>query len=290
MAVSQGFSNMPNHSKAVSVGVLSRLDRWMQLHPGHPRVVPFVVYCVFLSLSIYLVQPHALSLWPVVCLLQSALVLGLLWRYRKLMPELTLSFHWLAVPVGVAVAAMWVAVGLAVVRVFPATAPDGEHYFEQMSPLLRYTSLALDLLGIAIVVPLLEEPFVRSFVLRGLQKLRPTMLAAAQFGSVIPLIDRRVQRSSLGRRAERHGPIFAEQFKATPLGKLSFFGVFASTLVFTLYHVQRDWPAAIVCGIAYCLLLAATRHKGLGPLIWTHGITNAALFAYCAWTGDWQFL
>lgn len=217
MAGAQGFSNIADESKTVSVGMLSRLDSWMQLHPGHPRVVPFVVYCLFLSLSIYLVQPHALPLWPVVCLLQSTLVLWLLWRYRKLMPELTLSFHWLTVPVGMAVAAMWVVLGLLMVRAFPAVAPDGEHYFEQMSPLLRYTSLALDLVGIAIVVPLLEEPFVRSFVLRALHKLRPTMLAVAQIGSELPLIDKWVQRSSLGREAQQHGAIFAEQFNATPL-------------------------------------------------------------------------
>ena len=177
------------------------------------------------------------------------------------------------------------------VRTFPQQyAAEGTHHFTAMSPPWRYVSLTLELIGIAVVVPLLEEPFVRSFVLRALHRARPTALAAVQIAQDLPFVGSWLKRTSLGREADRAGRVLAEQFDATGLGKLSIFGVTVSTAVFVLYHVQRDWPAAIVCALAYCFLLAATRHKGLGPVIWAHGITNAVLFAYCLWTDDWQFL
>jgi hypothetical protein len=74
--------------------------------------------------------------------------------------------------------------------------------------------------------------------------------------------------------------------------------VAASTAVFMLVHGLRDWPAVIVCGITYCLLVGYTnnsrRRLGLGPVIWAHGITNGALWAYTVYMhlnqgGDWRF-
>ena len=263
----------------------------MGQHPAHPRAAPFLTYCVFLGLIGYLVQPHAPSLWPLVYVLQNAAVLWLLWRYRLLMPELTLRFHWLALLVGAAVAAMWVAVGLWMVHAFPEQfAADEAQALARQSLPLRHLSLALELLGISIVVPLLEEPFVRSFVLRALNRFRPTAVAVVQIAQELPLVGNWLRRTTLGREAEGREHILTDQFDATPLGALTVFGVTVSTLIFTLYHGPRDWPAAIVCGVAYCLLLAATRKRGLGPLIWAHGITNALLFGYSAWTSDWQFL
>jgi hypothetical protein len=32
------------------------------------------------------------------------------------------------------------------------------------------------------------------------------------------------------------------------------------------------------------------RQMGLGPVIWAHGLTNAALWGYTLYTGDWRFL
>ena len=96
--------------------------------------------------------------------------------------------------------------------------------------------------------------------------------------------------SSIAHRAGRHAHPLGDMFHRTPLGALSLFGVIVSTGVFMSYHVARDWPAAALCGVAYCLLLAATRQRGLGPVIWAHGITNALLWGYSVKTGDWQFL
>jgi len=262
----------------------------MAEHPWHPRVVPFLVYGLFLAV-IDFALPHAPASYPLLYTIQCGLVLWLLWRYRKLMPELTLSFHWLALPVGVAVFVTWVEIGKAMVGMFPARFTATQpHVVEQMDPLLRYMSMALRLIGMSVVVPLLEEPFVRSMVLRSMHRLRPTMIAAVQFIADLPLIGDWFMHTKLARRADHHPRVMGDMFDRTPLGKLSVFGVFISTIIFTSYHLPRDWPAAVVCGIAYCLLLAATRHKGLGPVVWAHGITNALLWAYTLQTGDWQFL
>jgi membrane protease YdiL (CAAX protease family) len=262
----------------------------MAEHPWHPRAAPFLVYILFLA-AIDFVLPHAPAVYPLLYAAQCGLVLWLIWRYRKLMPELTLSFDWLALVTGVAVFVAWVVIGKAMVAMFPehfaATEP---HAIEQMDPVLRHTSMGLQLIGMSVIVPLLEEPFVRSMVLRSMHRLRPTAIAAVQLLADLPLIGDWFMHTDLAQRADKHPRVMGDMFDRTPLGKLSVFGVFMSTLIFTSYHLPRDWPAAVVCGIAYCLLLAATSRKGLGPVIWAHGITNALLWAYTLRTGDWQFL
>jgi len=269
---------------------LAWLDAWMAQHPWHPRIVPFLVYGAFLAL-IDLVRPHLLPAYPLLYVVQCSVVLWLILRYRHLMPELTLSFHWLSLPVAAAVAWAWVQMGCWMIDHFPDRyAADGLHYFEKMDPAVRGVSTALRLIGMSVIVPMLEEPFVRSLVLRSMHRFRTTLIAAVQFILDLPVIGDMLMHTQIAARADRHARVLGNQFDATPLGKLSFFGVFISTLIFVSYHAQRDWPAAVLCGVAYCLLLAATRRKGLGPVIWAHGLTNAFLWTHALYTGDWQFL
>ena len=54
--------------------------------------------------------------------------------------------------------------------------------------------------------------------------------------------------------------------------------------------VFEPFVEPVVCGVAYCLLLMVTRKKGLGPVIWAHGITNALLWVYTIQTDVWRFL
>jgi hypothetical protein len=99
----------------------------------------------------------------------------------------------------------------------------------------------------------------------------------------------------LAERANRHEPVFGREFAQTPLGALTPFAVAASTFVFMIHHALPDWPGAVLCGVAYCLLLAATARHGLGPVVWAHGLTNALLWIYTITLhlqghGDWQLL
>lgn len=292
--------------KATPTSAGNRFDAWMASNPWHPRLLPYAVYVLLLSVLVFPATDFEPALYPVVYGLQCGVVAWLLWRYRRLTPEVTLRFHWLALPVGVGVFVAWVGLGWAMAgewspRVtalwrgelagpLAAAADDEPHAFQQMSPSVQALSLGMRLLGMSILVAVFEELFIRSLLLRGLHSGRQTLLGVAQMLEDVPLLGDRLMQTKLGDEAHAAQHVFTRQFEQTPLGRLSVFGVAASTVLFMLGHLPRDWPGTIVCGIAYCLLLAATARKGLGPVIWAHGITNALLWGYTLASGDWQFL
>lgn len=303
-------------------GALAKLDDFMRASVWHPRVVPFFVYILML-LVLGVVGERWLWAWPVIYTLQCGIVAWLLWRYRGLLPELTLRFHWLALLTGVGLAAAWVALGEAsmvvggwvqgvpyagagVAWAMPSLLPltpeaRAEHLLVDMgrsSPTLMWVSLGVKLLGMSLVVPLFEELFVRSAVLRALLSPRRAGLGAVQFLLDMPVVGDALANTRVGQRALNAEPAFAHQFRLTPLGKLSVFGVIASTVVFAASHAPRDWMGCFACGFVWCWLLwytnrsAAWRDRplGLGPICWSHGITNAVLWGYTLWANDWTYL
>ena len=310
--------------------LLGRLDAAMADHPWYPRFLPFIVYLFFLAAGQSLTGAVPVA-YPFVYTLQCAVVIWLLWRYRRLLPELTLSFHWLALPVGVGVFVAWVWLGMVIEErdqlasaglgafteslyhwtLHPdagsgmrqddgvafsfvnETARDDSIFLklglDENKP-VAWIAFTLRLLGMSLVVPLFEELFIRSLMLRGLHRAKESRIGMIQVLQDFPGIGDRIMLTKMAARANEHPPMFEKQFRETPLGQLSVFGVFASTMVFTLSHAPRDYAGCVVCGIAYCLLLWATRHKGLGPVCWAHGITNALIWIYTLHTGDWRFL
>ena len=283
-----------------SASALGRLDAWMARHPWHPRVVPFLVYCVFLVLTGLALERLPVA-YPLIYSVQCGLVLALLWRYRRLLPELTLRFHWLALPVGAGVAAAWIALGLWMVELFPHAFADlAQADFrdpDRMGPSVGWIALGLRLVGMSVVVPMFEELFVRSLLLRSLARSDRTFTGLVQVAQDIPVLGEWIMKTRVGIRADRQPPVFGREFETNPLGRITVFGVAASTLVFASYHHPRDFMGILVCGVAYCLLVSATNRRqpgrpdhGLGPVIWAHGITNALLWVYTLGTGDWQFL
>lgn len=290
---SSGQSDQATGADSASGGLLGQLDQWMAQNPWHPRFVPYLVYVGLLM------PATALYDWvPATYLLtytfQCGIVAWLLWRYRKQLPELTLRFHWMAVPVGVAVAWVWIRLGLWMVDRFPEQFSDqrtNSNLFQEIGVPLGWAAFSMRLVGMSVLVPLFEELFVRSLLLRGFSSFKATSAGCMQVVLDIPVIGEWLMGTRVGDWAEGFEPVrFGEQFQRTALGVLTLFGVMASTLLFTVGHGTRDWPAAVVCGVAYCLLLAATRGKGLGPVCWAHGITNFLLWVYTLQTNDWQFL
>ncbi|MCC6680302.1 MAG: CPBP family intramembrane metalloprotease [Phycisphaeraceae bacterium] len=317
--------------------LLSRLDQQVATHVWYPRLLPFFLYVSFLALmgldglfarladmtakltplsgalaGLAEAWRHPL-VYPLLYVTQCTLVLWLLWRYRKLTPELKLSFHWLALPVGVFVTVAWVVLGWWMAGEFSqrwAALMDGQllgplsgqvdeadfRLPQNMGHTVGWTALILRLAGMSIVVPMFEEMFIRSLMLRGLSEWRKTWIGVQQLFCDLPGVGEWFIHTRAGERASRHPPVFSPMFVETPLGKLTVFGVCASTLVFMFSHVFRDWPGVWACGIAYCLLLGYTtrngkdQSRGLGPVIWAHGITNALLWVYTVYSGDWQFL
>lgn len=296
----------------------------MRLNPWHPRFVPFAVYGAFL-LPIGVVREQAAWTYPILYVVQCLTVGWLLWRYRRLMPEITLRFHWLAIPTAVLVFFAWIWLGLfssqfdrVMLQEGPATFTGNlirwiadpcsisgyqavkdvpKSFFDELG-VLAWPTLVLRLIGMSLLVPVFEELFDRSLILRSLHRLRPTAIGLLQAIQDLPVIGEWIAEWSYSHRAQRHGPIFAGEFERNELGRLSVVGVFFSTLVFMLSHGQRDWLGAVFCGLAFCFLLAWTnraslpvdKRLGLGPIIWAHGLTNALLWGYTLWTNDWQFL
>lgn len=257
------------------------------MHPWHPRVAPWGIYLVFLAVIVAARDLSPLT-YPFLYTAQCVIVLWLLWRYRRLTPELTLRFHWLSLVAGLGVAWLWIVMGDWMVMMFPARFGDvGTRPFfaeDQMGPAMGWVAMSLRLLGMSLVVPIFEELFNRSLLLRSLQRMRRTGTGLVQLALDFPLLGDWLRETKLGERADESAPVFGAEFESTPLGRLSVFGVLATTIVFMSVHVLRDWPACFLCGVVYCLVLNATRRRGLGPVIWTHGITNAALWVYTVWT------
>ena len=329
-----------NHSPAQNDSPLAKLDAWMASSPWHPRIVPFFVYILGLALGAMVILGALPVVLPFLYTLQVGGVVFLLVRYRKLLPEMTLRFHWLAVPTGIGLLFAWVYLGYFtnwlsvqsqgtpvlgdVMGYLVPTTPAGSgvdgaerHPIvigrESFGELWYWATMILRLLGMSLVVPLFEELFIRSAVLRCTRTWAKTRDGIIQVLSDLPLIGEPIANSPAGRRANALGPQFTEQLVNTPVGMITAFSVVASTFVFMLSHQRRDWLGCIACGIVWCGVLWYTNRPrprkfnedgtaetwdtlpeggrtGLGPISWSHGITNAALWAWTLQTGDWQFL
>ncbi len=316
--------------------------------PWHARVAPFFVYIVLLTVLMFLPQAAAV-LKPLIYTAQCGVVVWLLWRYRKLTPELTASFHWLAVPTGAGLLVAWVVLGyamggelghrwalltggdwIAACGPYPydtlgqepnrfgptlnAELQPEPHELQALTaehPLIGWLGMGLRLLGMSLVVPFFEELFIRSGMLRGLQKPGATFRGLAQFATDLPVIGEPLERSAWGQRLAAAPPALGRQLRETPVGAATLFAIVASTLVFMLSHGMRDWPGCIACGVVWCGLVWWTNRPrknrgetwasvtaqsggrgryGLGPVIWSHGITNALLWGYTVAFNDWRFL
>ena len=302
---------------------MAKIDAWMAANPWHPRLAPFGVYIVFLALigldglfeklaeitganglfvSLAEAWRHPAT-YIVIYTFQCSLVVAMLWRYRRLTPELNLRFHWTVIPSAVGLTAAWVALGYGYNLVFDGVArPEADpHMFEKMrdqSEPLMQLGLWLRLLGMSLVVPLFEELFVRSGCLRGMHSARETGLGIAQVLCDMPVIGDWLMNTGLGHRAMDEQPMFTHQLETTALGNVSLFAVFASTVVFMVSHVPRDWMGCVACGVVWCWMVWHTNRAslpeekklGLGPVVWSHGLTNALLWGFTLWSGDWQFL
>lgn len=221
---------------------------------------------------------------------QCALAVWVVWHHRKLLPEMTLTFDWLVVPVGIFGAWAWIKLGLLVAGTWPGAFGHGGHTaFDGMSAGVRWLSLSLRLAGMCVVVPIVEELFFRSLVLRSCTRAGATMAGMWRWIRDVFLGGRP------GEDDESEETPFERSFRQTALGRLGVFSVAFMIVIWAVTcHFPRDWPGTVACGLLYCVVLWATnaspRPCGLGPVIWAHGITNGALWVYTIYTTDWRFI
>jgi membrane protease YdiL (CAAX protease family) len=301
---------------------LGQLDRSMAANPWHPRIAPFFTWIVLMALT-GLVQGQAPAAWPVLYAIKCGLVGWLLWRYRHWISEVNWRFHWLALPTGVGLLIVWVGLGWWMAGQFgprldallageplglmryedPANVPAlattepglfSDTFYHHWLPGLFTIAIVFKLIGMAFFVPMFEELFVRSALLRGLNRWHETRRGLLQVACDLPVIGEWLIHTRPGREATQQPPIFTRQLQNTAVGVLGVCGVVLSTMLFASWHAPRDWPGAIACGVVWCWLVwwtnRGSRKLGLGPVIWSHAITNALLWAYTLWSWDWQFL
>lgn len=201
-------------------------DDAMTGSPGFKRALPFAVYILFLAIAAGLrkILPEAaaaLYLTPIlypVQILATTLALGLCWSsYDELkMASLKWGDLLAALAVGVGVFALWIHLDF-------GFATMGEPKVFDPSILARqwfYAFICIRLLGASIVVPIFEELFWRSFILRYI--------------------------------------IDPEDFTRVRIGAFTWASCLISAVLFGLEH--HLWLAGIAAGLLYNLLLYKSRH------------------------------
>jgi len=220
-------------------------------HGWWPYLVPYAVFVVVTTFAPRL--PDVLD--PFVLALKPALVLGLVYWYRArgAYPE----WQGQGGRIGVAGGAMDIAVGLALTVVWvapyyliPSIRPEPGGVFDpaMAGDALVPVVLALRLFGYAIVTPIFEELFIRSFVMR--------MADAWE----------------------------VDDFRDLPLARYSLRSMIVTVIVFTMGHVP--WEFWVCLPWVFLSNLWFYYRKSLSAIMLLHGTTNAALLALAIWGGD----
>jgi uncharacterized protein len=232
-----------------------------------PWVLPFGLYMAFLLLEsvAHSVSPWipALEHWGVLLPLwlypvKIVAVLGALiyyWRqYDELHDKLCTSLGEgvLALGAGVVVYLAWVRMDWAWAMMGQAAGYNPLQAGAGFGVLLA----AVRLFGAAVVVPIMEELFWRSFLIRFVITLFP--------------------------EDETHVPT---EFTSVRLGTFTFISFVATVLLFGSEHAL--WLAGMMAGAIYNLLLYKTRR--LWPCVLAHGVTNLLLGIHVLVTQEWQW-
>lgn len=140
-------------------------------HPAAPRVIPFAVFIAFIVIGSVL--PEAPGGWDTryLFMIRALVVMALLvffWRRYAELRDFALSWRQWAIAVlsGLAVFVLWIKLDFPWARlgestVFDPTRADGG---------IDWVLAAFRLLGLALVVPVMEELFWRSFVMRWIDR------------------------------------------------------------------------------------------------------------------------
>jgi uncharacterized protein len=222
-------------------------------HGWWPYVVPYVAFLLLSEIGARLpdaAAPWMLALKPIVVL---ALVLrfraaGAYPEWRRPAVPMSVFGAFQDVVVGLALTAVWVAPFV----LFPALRPEPGGAFdpamagEGLVPLV----LGLRLFGYALVTPIFEELFIRSFVLR--------------------IAD--VWESE-------------HDFRDQPIARYGLRSLVVTTVVFCLGHVPWEWWVCVPWFVLSTLWFY--HRKNLTALMLVHGVTNGALLALASFGEGW---
>jgi len=224
-------------------------------HEGHgwwPYVVPYVLFMLVGTLGGRL--PDVAAPWLLV--VKPAMVLAaVLWfRRRGAYPEWRGEGGRIGflgglqdVGVGLALTAVWVVPYL----LFPALRPEPGGEFDPAMAGQAWVGLilALRLFGYALVTPIFEELFIRSFVMR-----------------IADVYDQ-------------------ADFRDQPLARYTLRSMLVTTVIFTVGHVPWEWWVCVPWIVLSNLWFY--HRKSLSAIMLVHGVTNAALLGLAVFGDGW---
>lgn len=221
-------------------------------HGWWPYVLPYIAFLLISEVAVRL--PDALD--PILLLVKPGLILALLaWFWSQgAYPECRGEGARIGVVgglqdilVGLALTAVWIAPFI----VFPGLRPEpgGEFDPTMAGESLVGLILGFRFFGYALVTPLFEELFIRSFVMR---------IADVWNGDV--------------------------DFRDQPIARYSRRSMIVTAVIFTLAHVPWEWWVCVPWIVLSNLWFY--HRKRLSALILVHGVTNASLLALAVWGGN----
>jgi len=222
-------------------------------HGWWPYVVPYVAFLLLSEVGARL--PDAVDPWMLAVKPGLVLALVLWFRARGAYPEwrqpsvrMTAGGFVADVLVGLALTAVWVAPYL----LFPSLRPEPGGAFDPAMAGAAWVPaiLALRLFGYALVTPIFEELFIRSFVMRIAETWE----------------------------TER-------DFREEPIARYSRRSLAVTTVVFCLGHVPWEWWVCVPWVVLSSLWFY--RRKSLTALMVVHGVTNGALLALAVFGEGW---
>jgi len=221
-----------------------------QRQPDLVLMAPFMTYLLLLGLNDQVPPAYM----PVAIAVRGIGALGVVWLFRRHFPPMGKPHLAIAIAVGIAAAAMWVAgqklfdhVGLGGRWIFlePREVADPRAAISDIS---WYSQATLRITVACITVPIVEELFWRAFLLRAF--------------------------------------INWSRFEQIPLGTFTWVSFLGTSLLSVAEHPDNA-GVSILCWFAYNGLMYWK--KSILCLIITHGVTNLALYLYVLAAGDWQF-
>jgi uncharacterized protein len=130
--------------------------RWHRAYS--PHILPFAVFAVITILVGAFDFPQGIS-YPLKTILTAAC---LVWAWNGFRSEIRFRFSWTAVLAGVFVFACWVGLD----GLYPHLGESAFNPYQEAEGATVYVLVAFRLIGAALVVPVMEEVFWRSFALR----------------------------------------------------------------------------------------------------------------------------
>jgi len=220
-------------------------------HGWWPYLAPYIGF--LLTLEISRRMPEATA--GVMLFVKPAVPLGLmLWFFaRGAYPELRASrLDALRTPLDAALGIVLAVLWMAPFVMLPALGPEDPEPFDPsvLGGGQEALALGVRMFGYAIVTPLFEELFIRSFVMR-------------------------------------YADVWAERgdFRSVPLARYSLRSFITTIVVFTLGHVPWEWWVAVPW-VAITNLWFYWRRDLLSVIV-VHGVTNAAILVIATFGEGW---